>query len=275
MLRSGLVGRAIMESRSPWLHEQEARAQGVELSYKLFDFHEQGWRDEALPTLLSELRDQDYAGVNVTYPFKQAVIPLLDELAESAELVGAVNTIAMREGRLVGHNTDMRGFRDSFLEGLPGVALSRVLQLGAGGAGAAVATALLSAGVETLQLVDLDPARAEALAATLARRFGANRVVTVAAGSLSTQAVDGIVNTTPMGMAAYPESPIRPDLIAPRHWVADIVYFPIETELLRLARAIGCRTVDGAGMVIAQAALAFEIITGLPADKERMRESFF
>lgn len=264
-----------MESRSPWLHEQEARAQGVELSYKLFDFHEQGWRDEALPTLLSELRDQDYAGVNVTYPFKQAVIPLLDELAESAELVGAVNTIAMREGRLVGHNTDMRGFRDSFLEGLPGVALSRVLQLGAGGAGAAVATALLSAGVETLQLVDLDPARAEALAATLARRFGANRVVTVAAGSLSTQAVDGIVNTTPMGMAAYPESPIRPDLIAPRHWVADIVYFPIETELLRLARAIGCRTVDGAGMVIAQAALAFEIITGLPADKERMRESFF
>src|SRR6185312_8180186 len=146
MLRSGLIGRAILHSRSPWLHEQEARAQGLELDYELFDFSDRRWPDSALGRLLPELRDKGFAGVNVTYPFKQAVIPLLDDLAESAELVGAVNTIAMREGRLVGHNSDMQGFRESFLTGLPGAPVSKVLQMGAGGAGAAVASALLSMG---------------------------------------------------------------------------------------------------------------------------------
>src|SRR6185312_5559883 len=147
MLRSGLIGRAILHSRSPWLYEEEARAQGLELAYELFDFSDRGWADAALSGLLPRLREQGYAGVNVTYPFKQAVIPLLDDLAESAELVGAVNTVAMREGRLVGHNSDMQGFRESFLAGLPDAPTGRVLQLGAGGAGAAVASALLSLGV--------------------------------------------------------------------------------------------------------------------------------
>lgn len=275
MLRSGLIGRAILDSRSPWLHEQEARSQGLELSYELFDFSDRGWPDAALASVLLDLRDRGYAGVNVTYPFKQAVIPLLDDLAESAELVGAVNTVAMRDGRLVGHNSDMQGFRDSFLAGLPGAATRRVLQLGAGGAGAAVASALLSLGTGTLELVDVDPTRAEGLAARLSRRFGAERVVTADASALSTAEVDGVVNTTPMGMGSNPGSPIAPQLIEPRHWVADIVYFPMETELLRRAREKGCRTINGSGMVIAQAALAFEIITGLAADKERMRRSFF
>ncbi len=275
MLRSGLIGRAILDSRSPWLHEQEARAQGLELRYELFDFSDRGWPDTALAHVLADLRDKAYAGVNVTYPFKQAVIPLLDDMAESAELVGAVNTVAMREGRLVGHNSDMQGFRESFLADLAGVPLGRVLQLGAGGAGAAVASALLSVGVGTLTIVDVDPSRAVALAARLASRFGAGRVTTAATESSVTQRVDGIVNATPMGMAANPGSPIEPDLITPRHWVADIVYFPIETELLKIAREKGCRTVNGSGMVITQAALAFEIITGFPADKDRMRRSFF
>ncbi len=138
-----------------------------------------------------------------------------------------------------------------------------------------MASALLSVGVGTLTIVDVDPSRAVALAARLASRFGAGRVTTAATESSVTQRVDGIVNATPMGMAANPGSPIEPDLITPRHWVADIVYFPIETELLKIAREKGCRTVNGSGMVITQAALAFEIITGFPADKDRMRRSFF
>jgi shikimate dehydrogenase len=274
VLRSGLLGRAILDSRSPWLHEQEARAQGLELSYELFDFSDRGLPDTALARVLTELRDQGYAGVNVTYPFKQAVIPLLDDLAESAELVGAVNTVAMRDGRLVGHNSDMQGFRDSFLSGLPGAETGRVLQLGAGGAGAAVASALLSLGVGALEIVDVERGRAETLAARLSRRFGEERVATTAYDELDTESVDGIVNTTPMGMGANPGSPIAPELISPRHWLADIVYFPLQTELLRIARERGCRTMNGSGMVIAQAALAFEIITGLPANKDRMRQSF-
>jgi shikimate dehydrogenase len=275
VLRSGLIGRAILDSRSPWLHEQEARAQGLELRYELFDFSDRGWPDTALARTLGDLRDRAYAGVNITYPFKQAVIPLLDDLAESAEMVGAVNTIAMRDGRMTGHNSDMQGFRESFLAELPGVALDRVLQLGAGGAGAAVASALLSVGVGVLEIVDIDPKRAEALAARLARRFGADRVTPGSLDGQTTTRVDGIVNTTPMGMAANAGSPIEAELLQPRLWVADIVYFPLETELLRLARTKGCRTANGSGMVIAQAALAFEIITGLPADKDRMRRSFF
>jgi len=264
-----------MASRSPWLHEEEARAQGIELSYELFDFTERQLGDDALPAVLADLRATGYAGVNVTYPFKQAVIPLLDDLAESAEMVGAVNTIAMQDGRLIGHNTDMQGFRDSVAEGLPGAALDRVLQLGAGGAGSAVASALLSLGVGRLDIADVDATRAQMLAAALADRFGADRVATRVPGDDSTDRADGIVNATPMGMAAHPAPPIDPARIDPRHWVADIVYFPLETELLRVARSKGCRTLDGSGMVIGQAALAFEIFTGRRANKERMRRSFF
>jgi len=275
MFRCGLIGRSITASRSPLLHEEEARAQGVTLRYELFDFTERGLSDEALPSLLAELRDGGYAGVNVTYPFKQAVIPLLDDLDESAELVGAVNTIAMRGGRLTGHNTDMRGFRDSVAANLPGVPMRAILQLGAGGAGSAVASALLSLGAERLEILDVDTARAQALAASLAGRFGARRVAARAAGDDNTAGVDGIVNATPIGMAAHPGTPLPPERIGAPHWVADIVYFPLETELLRIAREAGCRTLDGSGMVIRQAALAFDIFTGRTADRDRMRRSFF
>lgn len=274
VMRTGLIGRAIMASRSPWLHEEEARAQGLELHYELIDFTERGLDDGALGPLLRELAASGCSGVNVTFPFKQAVIPLLDDLAESAELVGAVNTVAMRGGRLTGHNTDMTGFRDGLIQGLPGAPLAHVLQLGAGGAGAAVANALLSLGTGLLEISDVDSGRAVALASRLSARFGSERVVATAEARLDTARVDGIVNATPMGMAANPAPPLAPGLIAPRHWVADIVYFPLETELLRIARARGCRVLDGSGMVISQAAMAFEILTGHKVNRARMRESF-
>lgn len=274
MLRTGLIGRSILASRSPWLHEQEARAQGLELSYTLFDFTAEGRDDSDLGPLLHELADKGFSGVNITYPFKQAVIPLLDDLADSANLVGAVNTVEMRGGRLIGHNTDMTGFQGSLSEGLPGAAMERVLQLGAGGAGTAVGTALLSLGTGVLEITDIDPARAQELAARLCERFGAGRAVAVEAASLDTARIDGIVNSTPMGMAAYPAPAIDPALILPRHWVADIVYFPLETRLLSIARERGCRVLDGSGMAVGQAALAFTIFTGHPADKARMQASF-
>ena len=274
MLRTGLIGRAIKASRSPWLHEQEARAQGLALSYELFDFTERGLDDAELGPLLHRLAQEGFLGVNVTFPFKQAVIPLLDELAECARAVGAVNTVAMREGRLIGYNTDKTGFQESLAEGLPAVSLDRVLQLGAGGAGSAVGNALLSLGVRHLQITDVDASRAEVLVRRLAAEYGADRVTACAFADLDTSAVDGIVNTTPMGMAAHPGSAIAPELIASRHWVADIVYFPLETEFLRIARSKGCQSLDGSGMVVGQAARAFEIFTGTKADKQRMGRSF-
>ncbi len=274
-MKSGLIGRAILASRSPWLHEQEARAQGRALRYDIVDFTDRGLGDDALGATIAELRDAGYAGFNVTYPFKQQVVALLDTLDDSAAIVGAVNTVAIRDGRLVGFNTDMSGFAQSMVEGLSDAPMGRVLQLGAGGAGAAVASALLTLGVERLDIADIDTARADALARMLRARFGEGRVHVRTAGDRATDDVDGIVNATPVGLAANPGLPIAADAITARHWVADIVYFPLETELLRVARAKGCRTLDGSGMVINQAATAFEIITGCPADRDRMRASFF
>ena len=274
MIRAGLIGRDIIKSRSPWLHEQEARAQGFALAYELFDFTERGLDDDALGGFVADLRARGYAGVNITYPFKQAVIPLLDALAESARLVGAVNTIAMRDGRLVGHNTDLPGFQQSMVAGLTGATPGRVLQIGAGGAGAAVAMALLAGGAASLAIFDADPDRAEALAGKGAEAYPGVPVLSLTALPGTGGDYDGIVNATPVGMTAHAGMPIDPALIEPRHWIADIVYFPLETEFLRTARAKGCRTIDGSGMVIGQAALAFEIITGHPADLSRMRASF-
>jgi shikimate dehydrogenase len=275
IFRSGLLGRAILASRSAWLHEQEARAQGLALTYELFDFDARGLADAALPAMIATLRDSGYDGFNVTYPFKQAIIPLLDELADSATLVGAVNTVAIRNGRMTGHNTDLSGFRDSVRDGLAGATLDRVLQLGAGGAGSAVATALLSLGAKVLHIVDVDAARAASLVEALRARFP-DRIISAAQATPEVaREVDGVVNATPVGMSAYPGTPLDVALLRPRVWVADIVYFPLETALLRAAREKGCRVLNGTGMVIGQAAVAFEIITGHKADARRMRESFF
>jgi shikimate dehydrogenase len=275
MIQSGLLGRSILSSRSPWLHEEEARAQGLELTYTLFDFTDQGYADADLARVLYELRDAGFAGVNITYPFKQAVMPLLDELADSARAVGAVNTVAMRDGRLIGHNTDMSGFRDALEAGLPDARLDRVLQLGAGGAGAAVANALLSLGVGELMLSDIDGDRAQALASRLQEQYASSgRVRYCDAALLQADTIDGVVNATPIGMASKPGTPIPLDWLQPRQWVADIVYFPLDTALLQGARARGCAVLAGSGMVIGQAAKAFEIITGHGADVARMRSSF-
>lgn len=271
MLRTGLVGRSILASRSPWLHEQEAAAQGIALRYELFDFTDRGLTDAELGPLLRKLAQDGFSGVNITYPFKQVVIPLLDDLADCANAVGAVNTIAMHGGQLIGYNTDKTGFQDSLSEGLPNARLGKVLQLGAGGAGAAVASALLSLGTREVVLADLNPDRAY----DLADRIGTDGNTSVVhLHDVVTDDVDGIVNTTPMGMAAYPGAAIDAELIRSHHWVADIVYFPLETELLRIARTKGCETLNGSGMVVGQAAKAFEIFTGARADKMRMTRSF-
>jgi shikimate dehydrogenase len=275
MIQSGLLGRSILSSRSPWLHEEEARAQGLELSYTLFDFTDRGYADADLGRVLYELRDAGFAGVNVTFPFKQAVMPLLDDLADSARAVGAVNTVAMRDGRLVGHNTDMIGFRDALEAGLPHAKRDRVLQLGAGGAGSAVANALLSLGVRELIISDIDSDRAASLASRLSAQYaGRSEVVHRDAASLAADGIDGIVNATPIGMTSNPGTPIALDWLQPRQWVADIVYFPLETALLKGAAARGCAVLPGSGMVIGQAAKAFEIITGHGADVLRMQRSF-
>jgi shikimate dehydrogenase len=270
----GLIGAAIHDSRSPALHEREADAQGLRYEYRLIDLDRLGVGAEALPRLLAEAKQTGFVGVNVTYPCKQVVIPLLDELSEEARALGAVNTVVIRDGKLIGHNTDCSGFAEGFRRGLPDARLHRVVLLGAGGAGAAVAHAALALGVTELRIFDIDAARSGELAGRRCRQFGSGRAIAIAGLTDSMSVADGLIHCTPTGMAKSPGLALDAGLLQPSHWVAEIVYFPFETELLRVARAKGCRTLDGGGMAVFQAVGAFRLFTGIEPDAERMLRHF-
>lgn len=274
VILAGLIGAGIQASRTPALHEHEGDEQGLRYLYRLIDLDQLQLDNNALPDLLLAAERMNYTGLNITFPCKQAIIPLLDELSPEARGIGAVNTVVLKDGKRVGHNTDCLGFAEGFRRGLPDVTRERVVQMGAGGAGAAVAHALLSEGVGQLSIFDVDVERAESLANNLNQHFGAGRAVAGHdLGSTLGQA-DGLVNTTPMGMAKLPGMPVPAALLRPELWVAEIVYFPLETELLRNARALGCRTLDGGNMAVFQAVKAFELFSGKVPDAQRMLAHF-
>lgn len=272
----GLVGDGVMPSLSPHMHEREGDLQGLRYLYRPIDLHELGLSATTVGDLLQSAHRMGFNGLNITHPCKQLVLEFLDEIAPDAEKLGAVNTVVIQDGRFIGHNTDFSGFAAALASGLPDAALDRVVQLGAGGAGSAVAYALLTAGVQTLDLVDMDPARSAERAAELTGFFPGRTIIgrTTAELPQLLPLADGLVHCTPVGMAAHPGTPLDMALVEPRHWVADIVYRPIETELVREARAKGCAVLDGGRMAVGQAADAFRIFTGLDADAERMRAHF-
>lgn len=271
---AGLIGAGIQASLTPAMHEREGAEQGLRLVYRLIDLDRLGLTPAALPDLLKAAEWMGFGGLNVTYPCKQAVIPLLDELSQDARALGAVNTVVLRDGRRIGHNTDCSGFAEGFRRGLPQAARGRVVQLGAGGAGAAVAHALLAEGVAVLSICDVEAPRAAALAESLCARFGAGRAEACTDLPAAMARADGLVNCSPVGMAKLPGMPLPAGLLHPALWVADIIYFPIETELLRAARSLGCRTLDGGGMAVFQAVGAFRHFTGIAPDAGRMLRHF-
>ncbi|MEU4407883.1 shikimate dehydrogenase [Streptosporangium sp. NPDC023963] len=266
---TGLIGSGIGPSLSPPLHEREATHHGLRYVYRLLDTDSLG---HDVGELVRTARRFGYDGLNITHPCKQAVIPHLDELSADARMLGAVNTVVFDGARAVGHNTDWTGFAESFDRGLPDAPTRRIVQLGAGGAGAAIAHALLTMGAGEVTVVDADPARATALAARLSDRFGPERARPATRDDLPglLARADGLAHATPTGMALHPGLPLPVELLHPGLWVADIVYRPLETELLKQARALGCRTLDGGGMVVFQAAHAFRLFTGRTPDSERM-----
>jgi len=270
----GLIGSGIQASKSPSLHETEAAAQGIRCRYELIDLDERQVGADRLPWLLSEAERQGFRGLNVTYPCKQAVMSLLDELSPDAQAIGAVNTIVFEDGRRKGYNTDAWGFAESFRRDMRDASVATVAQIGAGGAGAATAYALLGLGAREVRIVDLDEPRAAALAASLSLRFHDRKVRLVKDMRTALAAADGVVNATPVGMSKHPGSAVPKELLRPGLWVADIVYFPLNTALLQAARTAGCRTLDGGGMAVYQAVRAFELFTGRPADAARMRRHF-
>jgi shikimate dehydrogenase len=255
---TGLIGAGIGTSLSPPLHEREAASLGLRYAYRRLELR------EPLDELLARAVDAGFDGLNITHPCKREVLSLLDDLSPEAAALGAVNTVVIRDGRTTGHNTDVTGFAESVRRGLPGAALDRVVLVGAGGAGSAVAHALRELGCEELAIFDADGERAEALA----RATGGRAIDTLDLDA------DGLVHATPTGMEGHGGVALDPALLRPEMWVADIVYRPLETPLLRAARERGCRTLDGGGMVVFQAAGSFELFTGIRPDRERMLRHF-
>ena len=262
----GLIGSGIQRSLAPALHEEEGRHHGLRVHYQLIDLQDV----ETLPILMQAARAMGFAGLNITYPCKQSVIPLLDGLSDEAKAIGAVNTVVRDANRLVGHNTDGSGWSWGFRRALPGADLARVVLLGAGGAGSACADAVLRLGAGQLLIVDQDPARAAALAARLPGSRAKAGVDLPAALADAT----GLIHATPSGMAKMPAMPLPAGLLKPSLWVSEIVYVPLETPLLSAARRIGCATADGGHMAVGQAIGAFKLFTGVEADAARMEACF-
>lgn len=270
---AGLIGQGIQGSRTPAMHQAEGERLGLHYCYQLLDT-DQMQPTPALADLVQAAQWCGFSGLNITFPYKQQVIPFLDELGETAKAVGAVNTVVFKDGKRIGHNTDLSGFALSFQAQMGDTQHDQVLLIGAGGAGLAVAHALLMSGVKTLFITDVSAERAQDLAQVLNAQYGANRAQATTISPDLVPQIDGIVNATPVGMAKLPGTPFPLDLLESRLWVVDIIYFPLETELLKAARLKGCRVASGAGMAVFQAVAAFELITGLRPDSEALRKTF-
>jgi len=270
----GLIGAGIQGSRSPALQQAEARAQGLELVYRLIDLEKLGVGVEALPRLLDDAVRGGYSGLNITFPCKQAVLPLLHGVSEEAQAIGAVNTVVIASGKLTGHNTDASGWAWGFRRALPDADLSRVVLLGAGGAGAAVGYAALELGVRELSILDADPSRAAALASRLGAQFKGRKVARGRDLKAELQSAAGLIHCTPTGMAGHAGMPLDEKLLRPAMWVSDIVYVPLETELLKASKRAGCRIMDGGHMNVGQAIGGFRLFTGRDADPARMDGHF-
>ena len=268
----GLTGHPLSHSISPALHEASLAATGMSGRYRLYPVPDLPAGAPELEQLIDWVRRGDLAGLNVTIPHKRNVIPLLDRLAPAAAAAGAVNTIFFNEGALIGDNTDVEGFRRD-LKRVFDLAPGTALILGAGGAARAVASALLADGWR-VRVVARRSAQADSLARDLP---GVEAVPGLPPDEVRTAADRPalIINATPLGMAPETgDSPWPIDRRFPEGCaVYDLVYNPQETAFLRLARTQGAPAAGGMGMLVEQAALAFEIWTGRRPPVEHLREA--
>jgi shikimate dehydrogenase len=271
----GLIGANIMGSLSPALFAEAFEAAGIDGFYHLMDVDR--LRERRLPQLLAALKTAGFAGANITFPFKQEVLALLDSVDPEAAQIGAVNTVIIADdGQTTGYNFDRRGWRRSFEEeiGAESAQGATVVLIGAGGAGRAIAFALMDLGVAQLVVHDRDAARAQALCGDLAMHFGAAR--SRVAGGLDDEiaAADGVVNATQTGMRGFPGNPVPAAALKASHWAADVIYTPIDTEFVKVAAAKGARVLNGGGMCVHQAVEAFRLFTGIATDVGRMHRAF-
>ena len=271
----GLIGANILKSLSPALHADAFAAAGIDGYYHLMDV--EVLRGRSLPQLLDAVKVAGFSGTNMTFPFKQDVLVHLDALDEEARQIGALNCVTIApDGATKGYNTDRSGFRRSFEHHLGRASAdgARVTLVGAGGAGRAVAFALMDLGVADLAIHDSNAKQSASLIADLHRYFGAKRARPVDDLAAAVAAADGVVNATPVGMLGIPGNPVPVAALRPTHWAADVIYTPLDTAFIKAARACGARTLTGGGMCVYQAVEAFRLFTGIAPDVERMHATF-
>jgi len=266
----GLFGYPVEHSFSPGMHNAAFARLVMDACYVPFLVH-----PDFLKNAVQGMRAMNLRGMNVTVPHKQAVIEYLDGLSEEARLIGAVNTIEVLDGSLIGHNTDGRGFirslRDDARFNPKG---KRILFIGSGGAARAVGFSLALAGAGTIDYLDLDNRKASILAREMQTKTGA-KVDAIDSGHLSRAAADAdcIINATPVGLKKTDPLPFNAGLIQKQHLVCDLVYNPSETKLLMAAKARGARTLSGIGMLLYQGVIAFEIWTNKKAPVQVMKNA--
>lgn len=268
---TGLIGAPIAHSASPAMHEQAADALGLRCHYQLIEVAGAG-RDE-LRALLDGVKHLGFSGVNVTFPYKETVVALLDDLSPQARAIGAVNAVVVRVGRLIGYNTDATGFERAIGQ-LPAAASlgdATVALIGAGGVGKAIAFALAARGVAAINVFDADLAKAEHLVAQLRSR---QNIRVAGSVEVALRGATGLVNATPLGMLPNRAMPVPDALLHSELWVADAVYFPLWTPLLVAAKAKGAGIMTGRELAVCQAADAFELFTGLKPSIAEMANAF-
>jgi shikimate dehydrogenase len=266
---TGLLGAPIAHSASPAMHERAAEALGLRCHYQLIEIAGAG-RDE-LKLLLEGVRRLGFAGINVTFPYKEAVVELLDEMSPGAAQIGAVNTVVVRDGKLTGYNTDTSGFAHAITQLVAASSHGAVALIGAGGVGKAIAFALAGLGVDELRIFDSEPAKAARLAAQLeghGKTYVAHSVEDALRGAA------GLINASPVGMLPNRNSPVPDHLLHPGLWVADAVYSPLWTPLLTAAKAEGAAVMTGRDLAIYQAADAFKLFTGMTPSATEMGIAF-
>jgi shikimate dehydrogenase len=266
---TGLIGFPIAHSASPAMHEQAGAALGVHCRYQLIEIAGAG--REQLRALLDDVKRQNFAGVNVTFPYKEAVLDLLDDLSPTASAIGAVNAVVVRDGRLIGYNTDTTGFARAAAELVADTGRRSVAVIGAGGVGKAIVFALAGLGVVEIRLFDADRTKADRLAAHLG---ATGRIVVADSVEDALSGAAGLVNATPVGMLPSRDTPVPDALLHAGLWVADAVYSPLWTPLLMAAKGKGARIMTGRELAVCQAVDAFELFTGLKPSLVEMGNAF-
>ena len=267
-LLTGLIGYPIAHSAAPAMHERAAAALGVHCHYHLIEVKGAG-RDD-LRAMLDGIRRLGFAGVNVTFPYKEAVVDLADDLTPDARAIGAVNTIVVNGARLVGHNTDATGFARAIGPLLAATPHGPIALIGAGGVGKAIAFALAGLGAAELRIFDADATKAAQLATQLRDRHA----VRAASVEAAVQGAVGLINATPDGMLPSRATPVPEALLHPSMWVADAVYTPLWTPLLTAAKVRGASVLTGRVLAINASADAFRLFTGMAPPHDVMANAF-